>query len=118
MEKFLSALQTAASNPLAYAAYLATVIAWFLIAWKVNRHRALLKRLDLLPEKDRLPAITLEMGAIQVKDGISPEQWLRSRIHNYYFAGFCVLCLTFFSIAALAFYVYSGSASGSIGLEN
>jgi hypothetical protein len=118
MEKFLTALQTAASNPLAYAAYMATLIAWFVIAWKVHRHQILLKHINFLPEKDRLTAISLEMGTVQVKGGVSPEQWLRSRIQTYYLVGFCVMCLTIFAIVALAFYVYSGSVSGSIGLEN
>lgn len=118
MEKFLTALQIAASNPLAYSAYIATVIAWFVIAWKVHRHQILLKHISLLPEKDRLAAISLEMGAVQVKGGASPEQWLRSRIHTYYLVGFCVMCLTIFAIVALFFYVYSGSVSGSIGLES
>ncbi len=115
MEKFLAALQTAASNPIAYAAYISTVVAWFAIAWKVHRHRILLKHIGLLPAKDRLTAISLEMGTVQVKGGVSPEQWLRSRIHTYYLVGFCVLCLTIFAVVALAFYVYSGSGRGAGG---
>ncbi|ENU25288.1 hypothetical protein F993_00062 [Acinetobacter proteolyticus] len=118
MEKFLLALQTAASNPLAYAAYIVTIITWFLIAWRVHRHQVLLNHISLLPEKDRLTAISLEMGTVQVKGGVSAEQWLRSRIHTFYLVGFCVVCLTTFAIITLTFYVYNGSVSGSIGLEN
>jgi hypothetical protein len=118
MEQFLVALQTAGSNPLAFGAYAITVLAWFLIAWKVHRHKVLLQNISQLPEKDRLKAVALEMGAVQVKGGISAEQWLRTRIHAYYLVGFCVLCVTIFAIVALAFYMYSGSVSGAIGLEN
>jgi hypothetical protein len=118
MGNFLAALQTAASNPLAYGAYIITVVAWLVIAWKVQRHKVLLNQIGLLPEKDRLRAISLEMGAPQVKGGVSAEQWLRGRIHTYYFVGFCVLCATTFAIVALTFYSYSGSIRGAFGLES
>jgi hypothetical protein len=118
MGKFLAALQTAASNPLAYGAYIITVLAWLVIALKVQRHKVLLRQIGSLPETDRLAAISLEMGAPQVQGGVSAEQWLRGRIHTYYLVGFCALCVTVFAITALTFYSYKGSISGSFGLEN
>ena len=116
MEKFLSTIQVAATNPLAYGAYIATVLAWFLLGLRVQRHKILLDRLAQIPEKDRLTAIELEMGVVRVKGGITAEQWLRSRIHTYYIIGICVLCFTILIIASLAIYKYAGSTSGAIGL--
>jgi hypothetical protein len=118
MDKFLAAIQSAATNPLAYGAYVITVAAWVIIAWRISRHRILLEHISALPPQDRLSALSLEMGTVQVKGGLSPEQWLRSRIHAYYFGGFCVVCATIFGIAAMAYYFYSGSVQSAFGLEN
>lgn len=93
LEKALSALPSVAGSPLAFAAYLAAIVAWVVIAWRVNRNKQLLRNLDKLPERSRLEALRMEMGAVRLKSGLSPEQWIRSRIHLYYFMGFAILAL-------------------------
>jgi hypothetical protein len=62
MEAFLKALPTVATSQLAYVAYILTLVAWVVIAWRVRRYQYLLKNLRALPSKDRLAAIKAEMG--------------------------------------------------------
>jgi hypothetical protein len=93
LEKAFSALPSVAGSPLAFTAYLAAIAAWMVIAWRVNRNKQLLRNLDKLPERSRLEALRMEMGAVRLKSGLSPEQWIRSRIHLYYFLGFAILAL-------------------------
>lgn len=113
LEKAFAALPGVATSPLAFVAYLAAVIAWAGIAWRVNRNRQLLQHLDKLPEKARLEALRMEMGAVRLKSGLSPEQWIRSRIHLYTFLGFAILAL----IAVILFTVSAISAKGTVGLD-
>ena len=95
IELILKSISAAATSPLALTAYLAAVLAWFLIASKVKRNKQLLDSLEKLPEKDRLKAFTLEIQGVKLSSGITPDQWLKSRIHQYLFASFITVCLVF-----------------------
>jgi hypothetical protein len=119
MEAFLKALPVAALSTTAYAAYVLTLVAWVVIAWRVRRYRALLSHISALPSRDRLAAIKAEIGVVEIKGGISADQWLRSRLQTYYLVGFGIVCITAFAITAIAFFVPpTGSVTGSIGLGN
>jgi hypothetical protein len=98
------AITAAKSSPLALLALLIIVLAWVVIAFRVRRNSQLLANLGQLPEKDRLKALELEMGHVPLKGGLSPEQWLRARVHQYYFFGFALLCLFILILAAFAKY--------------
>jgi hypothetical protein len=100
----LKAIPAAAASPLALIAYLATVGAWTLIAWRVRRHAVLLAHIQHLPLEDRIKAIQMELGYVEVPKGLSAEQYLRSRIHSFVFSGFVVLCAALVIIAGMAFY--------------
>jgi hypothetical protein len=101
---FLKAIPAAAASPLALVAYLATVGAWTLIAWRVRRHSALLANIQHLPETDRIKAIQMELGYVEIPGGLTAEQYLRSRIHTFTFSGFVAVCVTAIIIAGMAFY--------------
>ncbi len=96
------ALPSVASSPLALIAYLAIVLCWGIIAWKVKRNKNLLTSLDKLPEKDRLKALEMEMGAVRVQTGLTAEQWLRSLTRKYILAGLAIICLTIVLIVILS----------------
>ncbi|MET4754578.1 hypothetical protein [Bradyrhizobium sp. RT11b] len=98
---FLNAIPAAAANPLALIAYLATVVAWTLVAMRVNRFKILMDRIEKLPEKDRIEAIRIETGRV-VPKGMTAEQYLRSRIHLFILIGFLVLCATASFVASMA----------------
>ncbi|MGL9623154.1 hypothetical protein QRQ56_34870 [Bradyrhizobium sp. U531] len=98
---FLNAIPAAAANPLALIAYLATVLAWTLIAWRVKRFQILMDKIEKLKEGDRLEAIRIETGRV-VPKGMTAEQYLRSRIHFFIFAGFLALCATAVFVASMA----------------
>jgi endonuclease YncB( thermonuclease family) len=117
MENFfrsaLSSLPTVASSPLAFIAYLCLVGSWLAIALKVRRNKNILKHLDKIPTTDRLRVLQLEMGAIHLKSGFTPEQWMRARIHHYYFLGFVLLCLVIIVIFVIATVVGNRDAQGN-----
>ncbi|WP_342724161.1 hypothetical protein AAFG07_34565 [Bradyrhizobium sp. B097] len=98
---FLNAIPAAAASPLALIAYLATVLAWTLIAWRVKRFQILMDKIEKLKEEDRLEAIRIETGRI-VPKGMTAEQYLRSRIHFFMFAGFLAFCATAAFVASMA----------------
>jgi hypothetical protein len=100
----LKGIATAATNPLAFVSYIVAVIACVLIRIRVGRNKNLLKRLKDLPASDRLAALEAEMGVIPLTKGLSPEQWIRSRINLYYFLGFLVFCGVFVILFAISSY--------------
>jgi hypothetical protein len=115
---FLGALGTAATSTLAFAAYIATIAAWVMIAWRVRRNKGLLEHLSSLPESDRIEALRMEMGVVPVARGLSPEQLLRSRVHGYYLIGFALICLTLITIVAMAWFSPDpGGLSGNVDLH-
>jgi hypothetical protein len=100
----LKAIPAAATSPLALVAYLATVGAWTLIAWRVRRHSILVANIDKFPAADRKAVIGAELGHVDVPEGLSAEQFLRARIHGYVFMGWIALCITTVVVVATAFY--------------
>src|SRR5215831_14456804 len=81
----LSALPSAAASPYAFAAYALVVVAYVVTAWRVTRNKNLLENLEKLPSKERAKALEIEMGGVHLASGISPEQWVRPRIHPILF---------------------------------
>ena len=104
---FLKAIQMLpgiATSPLAMCAYLATIGAYVFVAIRVRRHKDLLHYLTSLPEGDRLKALESELGDATPRRGINAEQWLRSRIHRYYYLAFLATCITAILIVSLILY--------------
>jgi len=99
-----AAIDAAKSNPLALVALIVILLAWVIIAFRVRRNSKLLANLSQLPEKDRLKALELEMGHVPLKAGLSPQQWLKYRVQQYYFFGFGLLCLFIIILVAIAKY--------------
>lgn len=93
VNEFLRALPDAATSPYAFAAYVFLVFSNFVIAWRVRRNKNLLDAIEKLPEDKRLKALELEMGNVHPKHGLTAEQWLRSKIHQYYFMAFIALAI-------------------------
>jgi hypothetical protein len=98
----LSAIPSAASNKYALGAYALAICAYVITVWRVARNKNLLDNLQKLPSKDRLSALEIETGGVRLAAGISPEQWVRSRIHKYYLFAFLATCAVAVAIAALA----------------
>jgi len=92
-KELISGLPEAARSPYAFVAYIVLVLGWLLISLKVRRNRHLLKHLSSLPEKDRLKALELEMGAVRIRQGLTAEQWIKSRDHLYVFLAFVITSL-------------------------
>ena len=105
----LQALPHVAASPLAMFAYIISIGAYVVVALRVRRHKNLLEHLTALPEKDRLKALETELGATKFRAGISAEQWLRSRIHYYYYMAFLATCITIIIIVSLVLYRTGGS---------
>ena len=101
-KSLVSALPSAATSPFAFVAYVLVIASWVVIALRLKRNRQLLDHIEKLPQADRLKALQLEMGAVQVRSGLTADQWLRSRVHLYYFLGFCVGCVAAVVVFAIA----------------
>jgi tetratricopeptide (TPR) repeat protein len=104
LRSLLSALPAAATSPYAFAAYALVVVAYVITAWRVTRNKNLLENLEKLPSKERAKVLEIEMGGVHLATGISPEQWVRSRIHRYYLFAFlatCAVIVALFGIAAV-----------------
>ncbi len=93
IESLLKALPAAATGPYALVAYAFAAAAWAIVAWRTQRNKQLLAHLAKVPEKDRARLIRDEMGVVRLREGLSAEQWLRSRISLYYLIGFLVACV-------------------------
>jgi len=98
------AIPEAAKSPLALVAYTVALTAWLLVSLRVSRNRNLLLHLRDLPERDRLKALKAEMGHVEVKGGLTAEQYLRSQLFRYYLTAFLVLCLVLVLIIAISAY--------------
>jgi hypothetical protein len=119
MARFLQATKdvivAASANPLALAALLLLLATWLIVALRVSRNKELLKSLNKLPSKDRLAALQAEMGVVEIKGGLSPEQWLKNKVRTYYLVGFAMLCVTV--IVLIAILVSSHAPALKSGLD-
>jgi hypothetical protein len=102
VERFLQAIPAAAATPSAFAAYALVVFSTLIVSLKTKRHAQLLKSLKDLPEHQRLQALKDEMGKVEVPRGLTPEQWLRSRIHYFLFVGFGAACAAILIVSVVA----------------
>jgi hypothetical protein len=98
----LSAIPSAASSGYGFGAYALLIAAYVITAWRVARNKNLLENIQKLPSKDRLSALEIETGGVRLAAGISPEQWVRSKIHRYYLFAFLASCAVVVAIVALA----------------
>ena len=89
----LKAIPAAASSPLALVAYGIAVGALVAVALSVTRQRNILKRLQNIPESNREQALRIAMGPT-LKGGMTAPQWIRARIHLYFFLAFMIICFT------------------------
>jgi hypothetical protein len=109
----LSAIPSAATSHLALTAYALAVFAYIVTIWRITRNRNLLHNLQRLPAKDRLSALEIEMGGVRLAAGISPEQWLQSKIHRYYFLSFVITCL----VAIVVFFAAIVNSHGTLDIS-
>ncbi len=89
----LRSLPQVATSPFAFVAYVLVVAAWLIVALRVKRNKNLLDALEKVPLEQRLAALQAEMGNVSPPKGFTAQQWLRSRIHTYYFYAFLALYL-------------------------
>lgn len=111
---FFSYIVDAAKNPYSLAAYALALVAWVIIAWRVQRYRALLSHLNMLPENDRLKALRDEMGNPHSAEKMTSEQYLRSRIHMFLFVGYGLTIAVALVIIVTVVMEFSGSVTGSV----
>ncbi|PIT04503.1 hypothetical protein TSA1_29930 [Bradyrhizobium nitroreducens] len=112
----LSAIPSVAGSKYSLIAYALAIGAYVFFVWRVTRNKNLLKSIEKLPARDRLSALEIEMGGVRLARGISPEQWLRSRIHRYYFLAFVVACLLVLGILLISLLVAAGKIDVAVDL--
>lgn len=102
MTVFLKHLQDIASSPYAFIGYISVVSAWVYIATAQHRLKTISKIIRDLPEEDRAKVISKEYNTTP-RSGLSPEQWIRSRLHTLYFLAFfaVIICATILIVIAI-----------------
>lgn len=118
LQAFLNAIPAAASSPLALVAYLAAIGSWTVIAWRVKRFKLLMARLPDFPLEDRRAVVEAEIGRIPLRAGLTPEQYLRSRIHLYFLLGFIAVLATIVIVLAMAGFRSADTQARSDGLTD
>lgn len=116
IKQLLTALDRVSSSPLALFGYLLVIIAWVLIAFRIKRSKELLQNIEKLPNDDRLKAFQSEIGEVPIKESFTPEQYIKLRIHKYYFAAFMILCLLIAYLLTLS--AFKSMSRTETGLAN
>jgi hypothetical protein len=102
LQALLAAVPAAASSGYGLAAYALATLACVFFIWRVVRNKNLLEHIEKLPPEDRLRALEIEMGGARLAKGLSPEQWLRSKVQLYYLLAFLAICAAIVAVMALA----------------
>src|ERR1043165_7878183 len=89
----LDNLPVVATSGYALAAYIVTLAASVLIAWRVKRTSTLLHHIDKFPKSHRLAALETEVGGVRLARGLSPEQWLLAQRRQYLFIGTMIVTI-------------------------
>jgi hypothetical protein len=112
LSSLLAALPIAAKSNAALTAFAIAAVAYTATMWRVSRNN--IQKLSL---EDRLAALEIEMGGVRLSSGVSPEQWIRSRIHRYYFFAFTVTVVLITVFTSLLFIYRDGRADISVELK-
>lgn len=110
LEAIKDMIQEAGKNPFSLIAYLVLVIAAFFIAFKICEYQVLLKNIQKLPMKDRLKALKEVSNKIKLKEGLSGDQWIKTRCYNFIFYGF----LIFLATGTIIFILYASGFFGNV----
>jgi hypothetical protein len=106
MEEFfrqaLGQLRNAASSNRALAAYAIVCISWVIVSIRVIRDKNLLKHIEKFPLRERPEVWRTQLAGLPLREGLSPEQFLRSRIHSYLFWAFLIACAAVVTVCVIA----------------
>ncbi|WP_285961933.1 tetratricopeptide repeat protein [Pseudomonas tohonis] len=100
----IQGLGSAASNPLAFGAYIVVALVWAFISYQKLYLSSIEKRISLLPEKDKIVALIQE--GLKPKDGLTAKEYLIYTTRRYYFLGFLAIMAVAMLLTALGFQRY------------
>ena len=101
VDAYLNAIGEASKSNRGLAAYLIASITIIWLGTRVWRYLAALKSTENISDaRERNHLLVQSMGGVPLREGVSPEQFLRARVHTYIFW----ICLTL--IAAILFISY------------
>jgi tetratricopeptide (TPR) repeat protein len=114
-QRALQALPQAAVSPLALIAFITTVAAWLWYAYKryqfalvYKQVNQVLKPLGQVPKAKLAETIRECLNTVTgrvLPSSIDPEQYIRSRKHQYFLIAFLSLCFLILCLAGIASYV-------------
>jgi hypothetical protein len=102
LKSVVSSISRLATSPTSFLAYLVIVFVWVVIAIRVKRYKRILDNLEVLPSQDRLSLLQAEMKINVLKDGITPDQFVLSKIRLHYFLGTLLLTLALVLLLAVS----------------
>lgn len=112
IEKFLTALPTAASSPYAFVAYLALIATFTYVSIAQFRLRTIARVLGTLPENDRGPLLQKEYNVLP-SHGLTAEEWIRSRRQMLVFWFLVVLMASLLVIVVIAIHEIPSQAAAA-----
>jgi hypothetical protein len=114
---FLSAIPSAAASPLAMIALLATIAAWSVIAYRVNRFQVLMEYIEKLPAADRIKAIIHEFRNAKIPPKRTAEEYLQQQKATYIFYASLALCSAIVVVFGMAIINVALAQSGGVHQE-
>lgn len=115
--QIFNSIPEAASNPMSLIAYGIAITALVIISWSVTRQRNILERIKNIPESKREEALRIAMGKT-LKGGMKPNEWIKARIHLYFFLAFLTICFVFIVIFFVATITGQSNKPPAIGKWN
>ncbi|MCI0559573.1 MAG: hypothetical protein MN733_13850 [Nitrososphaera sp.] len=101
MTDFLRVFPEAATSPLAFVAYILTLLVWAIITIETRRISTIMRDIEKFSEDDRRSVLETEIG-MKLPEEVSPIDWLRARRQTYFFWGTVVLLAATLAIIAIA----------------
>jgi hypothetical protein len=97
----LAAIPTAATSRLAFLAYLAAIVSWVVVAYRVRSIQHANISVQHLPERDRLEYLMRVYGELRV-EVLAPDQYIKLKKQQYFFYGVLAICATAILVVGLA----------------
>jgi hypothetical protein len=101
LKEFLGQLKEVAKSQYSFAAYVVLVVGWMYVVVANHRLNKVSKLLKEVPLSERTSVLLREYQTVP-KDGLSGEQFIRSRRHLYFLLGFIAILVVILVLSVIA----------------
>lgn len=101
MNRFLNAIEAAATNEYSFAAYAIAAILFLVSGAKLRMAKLTFSKIELLPENERRRALEIATGSV-LPSQVSAEEWLRHERQKWTFLLFGAVLIALLTILTIA----------------